>query len=263
MSTVAGVFRSRADAARAAARLKETRLHEDKIVLLMHDEAENHTKLKQVPSSDTEQPGMGAAVGGVIGGAVGVAGGLAGAAISAAIPGVGPVVAVGLLGAAVLGLAGIGVGAAAGNAIEDANVKGLPIDEWFVYEDALRKGRSVLLTFPDKEATDSVRSVMEAEAAESIDAAREQWWIGLRSAERERYAKTGASFDRDEKFYRIGFQKALRAGQDGAMVEMEETLAQLKSQNLDLDAEEAFRSGYERGRQYYEDSRHAPRSPTA
>ena len=72
-----------------------------------------------IRTSETEQPGMGTAVGGAVGGALGVAGGLevGMVAATALIPGVGPVFALGLLGAALLGLGGATVGAAAGTAV--------------------------------------------------------------------------------------------------------------------------------------------------
>lgn len=33
-----------------------------------------------------------------------------------------------------------------------------------------------------------IRELLTVEGAEAVDAAREQWWIGLRSAEREHYS---------------------------------------------------------------------------
>ncbi len=51
----------------------------------------------------------------------------------------------GLLGAAILGAAGATVGATAGDKMEKSATQGLPEDEIFVYEDALRQGRSVVI----------------------------------------------------------------------------------------------------------------------
>src|ERR1041385_8257693 len=58
---------------------------------------------------------------------------------------------------------------------------GLPEDELYVYKDALRQGRSVVFV----QARDAVeatraRKVLDEADAESIDAARDKWWIGLR-----------------------------------------------------------------------------------
>ena len=54
---------------------------------------------------------MGNAIGALLGGGIGVTGG---AILMALVPGVGPITALGLLGAAILGAAGATVGAAAG-----------------------------------------------------------------------------------------------------------------------------------------------------
>ncbi|MBI3894831.1 MAG: hypothetical protein HY313_02760 [Acidobacteria bacterium] len=258
MSTVAGVFASQTDAEQAVNRLKSAGFSTDKIVLLMPGKPGAELN-PPVPTVEGEQPGMGKAVGSVIGGAVGIAGGFEGGAIaSAAIPGVGPVMALGLLGAAVLGIAGAGLGAAVGNVLEEDLAQGLPTDEVFVYEDALRKGRSVVLAFPeDDSAADSARQAMDAEGAESIDSARKQWWIGLRSAEKEHYSVGGGDFEQDEKFYRMGFEAALHAGSrrkeyDQVLSEMASHLEELRRRYPDSDVEEPFRRGYERGRAYYQ-----------
>lgn len=260
MNTVVGVFATRAKAEHAAQKLPSTGLSGEEILLLEPDDARDQGH-QPVPTSDTEQPGMGTAMGSVVGGAVGVASGFPLGAIvtSAAIPGVGPVIATGLMGAAVLGLAGAGIGAAAGHALEGAMThEGLPADELFVYEDALRKGRSVVFAFADDDDTAvSARRAMEDEGAESIDAARKQWWIGLRSAEQEHYSQFGRNFEQDEKFYRMGFEAALNARSrckeyDQILAEMESYLEELHRRYPDADFEEPFRHGYQRGRDYYQ-----------
>jgi len=60
--------------------------------------------------------------------------------VAALIPGVGPITAIGLLAGAFAGAAGAGIGAAAGEKRKTPWTDGLPEDEMFVYEDALRKG---------------------------------------------------------------------------------------------------------------------------
>src|SRR2546422_6731980 len=180
MISVTGVFASRGDAEHAARKLASLGLSKDRITLLFPGQTEK--ELKAIPISEAEQPGVGEALGGVVGAAVGLAGGFElGAVASAIVPGVGPVIAMGLAGAALLGLTGATVGAVAGDALENAATEGLPEDELFVYEDAVRRGRSVLIAFADDEAhAASVRRLMEEECAETVDAARERWWIGLR-----------------------------------------------------------------------------------
>ena len=83
-----------------------------------------------------------------------------------------------------LGAAGATVGATAGGKVERDSYEGLPEDEIFVYEDALRKGRSVVIALAENDGQASlVRDLLHRDGAESVDAAREQWWIGLRSDE--------------------------------------------------------------------------------
>ena len=98
---------------------------------------------------------------------------------------------------------------------------------------------------------------MKREGAESVDAAREQWWIGLRSAEESHYSKSGKNFADDEKFYRLGFQAALHAKArcmefDQVSGEMNAALEDVQRDNPGADVEEAFTRGYQRGRDYYQ-----------
>ena len=95
--------------------------------------------MQSVPTDTTEQPGMGKAMGALLGGGVGITGG---SLLIALIPGVGPITALGLLGAAIAGAAGATVGATVGDKMEKSTIQGLPEDEIFVYEDALRKGKA-------------------------------------------------------------------------------------------------------------------------
>jgi hypothetical protein len=249
MSTVAAIFNSRADAARAAARLGEAGFSEDRISLLAPGATQG--QLDEVPTTETEQPGMGAALGGALGGALGVAGGLefGAAAASLLLPGVGPIFAAGLIGAALLGAGGAVAGAAAGGALEGSMARGLPHDELFVYEDALRRGRSVVIAVADDdERADVAREVLKREGAESVDAARENWWLGLRDAEEAEYTVDGGDFSVDEPAYRRGFEAALDTRARGRSYDED---AERLRECFGAECEEgAFRRGYERGRRY-------------
>ena len=253
MKAVTGVFRSRVDAERVMTQMRSLGISEDKITLLSPGKMEKN--LQSVPSVSAEQPGMGKAMGAVVGAAAGLSGG---ALVAALIPGVGTITAIGLLGAAVLAAAGGSIGAVAGGKLENSMTEGLPEDELFVYEDALRKGRSVVVALSDDEAAASrLRELLSVEGAESVDAAREQWWIGLRSAEREHYSAQGRNFDGDEKFYRLGFESALHARTrckeyDQVLAEMGAKLEEVQQQNPNASVEEPFTKGYERGRDYYQ-----------
>jgi hypothetical protein len=176
----------------------------------------------------------------------------------ALVPGLGPITAVGLLGAAVLGAAGATIGAVAGNELENSTTEGLPEDEIFVYEDALRQGRSVVIVLTgDKQQASLLRELMKAQGAESIDAAREQWWIGLRGAEESHYSQSGKSFAEDEEYFRRGFEAALHARTrcmefDQVSAAMDAALEDVQREHPGKEVEEAFTRGYRRGREYYQ-----------
>lgn len=207
MQTVAGVFSSTQNAQRAAAALRQVGIANVNVLL----PGSSASSLDAVPKSETEQPGMGAALGGVVGGAVGMVSGLGiGAAASLLVPGVGPVLAIGLGAAALFGAGGAAGGAAAGAALEEESTIGLPADELFVYKDALRRGKSVLFVQArDDDEAQRATMALNAAGAETIDAAREQHWIGLRDAEREHYEAMGGAFDQNERDYRRGFEAAM------------------------------------------------------
>jgi len=250
MESIVGIFNSLADARRAAAILKSSGVAEDKITVLSPHTSETEFEAR-VPTSEAEQPGMGQAVGGTVGAALGVAGGAsAGAAVATfLVPGVGPVLALGLLGAAVFGVGGAAAGALAGNAFEKAIDQGLPRDELYLYEDALRRGRSVVIAFADDEQiAESARAELKRDGAETVDAAREEWWIGLRGAEQEHYTSQGGDFNADEAKYRLGFEAALHPECRGkSCVDVAPNLT--RKYGVDSTTP-AFRQGYDRGQRY-------------
>ncbi|HKR02027.1 MAG TPA: hypothetical protein VJT09_15210 [Pyrinomonadaceae bacterium] len=249
MSTVAGIFQSRADAERAIENLRSAGIATEKVNLLTPGTTAAEVEAS-VPTTETEQPGMGGALGGTVGAALGAAGGMnIGAALaSLLVPGVGPVLAAGVIGAALLGAGGAAAGAAAGNAFE-GSVEGLPHDELYVYEDALRQGRSVIICVADDETqADAARSILAQAGAESIDAARENWWVGLRDAEEAEYSGEGRDFKADESIYRRGFEAAQHPHFRGK--EYEEAREGLRERYSDACEMEGFRRGYERGCAY-------------
>jgi hypothetical protein len=209
------------------------------------------------PPTRGEQPGVGTALGAVVGGATGAAVGLPiGVAATLLVPGVGPVIASGLLGAVLFGAGG----AAVGSALEKSLQTGLPRDELFVYKDALRRGHSIVVALADEdERADIGRRALEAAGAESVDAARERWWIGLRSAEQERYADGPAAFQGDEALFRRGFEAALASPTRG----WQESLQELRARHRADCETPAFRHGWKRGQRHrdeFDHGRDLPRS---
>jgi hypothetical protein len=241
MKTVVGIFTTSAAAERAADQLVARGLARECLNYLIP--GASPTPLEAVPTTETEQPGMGKVLGGVVGGVAGASGGLLGAAVASAIvPGIGPITAIGLA-----------AGAAAGGALENTLSTGLPKDELFVYEDALRQGRTVLIVLAaDDGQAGLAREVLAGQGAESLDAARQRWWLGLRDAEAETYTAAGGDFRRDEAVYRRGFEAALHAAIVGQPYR--EALDYLRTHYPDV-YQAAFRHGYERGRAYSEQLR--------
>jgi hypothetical protein len=252
MKPVVGIFTT-AGGAEAAVKDLQTLGLAGSDVNLLRPGASPHG-LDRLPTDEGEQPGMGEAVGAVVGTGLGTSGGAyLGAAASAMIPGIGPVVAIGMAAAGLLGVIGAVGGAVAGGALEDALSSGLPKDEWFVYEDALRQGRAiVIVNAADDAQAESLRSVLARHGAESVDAARERWWIGLRSAEEERYGANG-DFKAIEPRFRRGFEAALHPETRGRDYDSVTALLRERCPNEYQDP--AFRNGYERGLAYCKDKR--------
>jgi hypothetical protein len=176
-----------------------------------------------VPVVSGEQPAMGKAVGAVAGGAMGLAGGagLIPAIVSVLAPGIGPVLGIGIFAGTLLGAIGAVGGGAVGATLE-GKLEGLPEDELFVYEDALRKGRSVMVVTAEDDAANAVREAFELAGAESVDRAGELWWLGLRDIEKEQYSADRADFHHDELYAKL---PAALQQQD------QNLLARLNSQN--------------------------------
>ena len=249
MFAVAGIFPNRGGAASAVRDLIAMGMEGKNVDLLSPDDGE---RISDVPTAESEQPGMGRAVGSVVGGAVGIASGLSLGTMAAAsfmVPGIGPVLGMGALGAAALGLAVGAAGGAVGEKMDRALMDGLPKDEIFVYEDALRQGRSVVIciTKDEAERTEAYR-ILQREGAESIDAARRRWWTGLRPAEREHYIGDGSDFETDEDVYRRGFEMAQQPEFRGRSFEQASYIIVERDKDWST---ESFRKGYERGQRHY------------
>jgi len=247
MKLVVGVFKSRSAAERAAAKLVPLGVAKDKVNILTPDVTP--TELEQLPTQAAEQPGMGKAIGATVGGAIGLAatGSLPALLGSLFVPGVGPVLAIGLAG----GILGAVAGGAAGGALESATTEGLPEDELYVYEDALRQGHSVVVAIgEDDQQAEAVRGALEDAGAESIDRAREMWWLGLRDMEKETYQAQGGDFDEDERYFRCGFEAAQHSSNRGKSYE--HCRARLGHLYPGTHESEPFRRGYKRGLAYFE-----------
>jgi hypothetical protein len=108
MEAISGVFKTRARAENAVSEALKAGVQADRVTLLIPGTVDQVNKeMLAVPTDTAEQPGMGKAIGALAGGGVGFAGG---SLLMALVPGLGPITAVGLLGAAILGAAGATIG---------------------------------------------------------------------------------------------------------------------------------------------------------
>lgn len=175
MEVVTGVFESRADAERAVNELRGLGVAAEKVGLLTPDSRSDSVE-RGVPIADTEEPGMGSAMGAAVGGAMGAAGGatLGLAVATLAVPGVGPVIAFGMIGAALLGTFGAAAGSAVGDSVEEELGEGVPHEDVYIYKDALRNGRSILVAYVIDDQADHAREIVKSAGAEDIDELRER-----------------------------------------------------------------------------------------
>ena len=248
MKTVAGVFRYYQPARDAASALVRAGFSPKQVNLL--SPGSSAEAVHAIPTSDTEQPGVGGAIGGMIGGTVGAAGGFElGVGITALIPGVGPVLAIGLAAAAFFGTAGAVGGALLGGAADEKSTEGVPSDELFFYEDALRQGKSVVLVLAEDDSEEErAHKALVDGGAQSIDAARKDWWLGLRDAQAEHYRAPGRNFELDQDAYRAGFESALRRECRGQS--LDERADYLKWWYPEIWDSEPFRLGYQASREW-------------
>ena len=244
MQAVTGVFKSRDNAEKAVNQLRSLGIPEKRLGIVAPSSTPERLEAG-VPITDTESPGMGRAMGAAVGGAMGAAGGAtAGLAVaSLAVPGIGPLIAFGMVGAAVLGVVGAAAGAAVGDSVEEGLGEGIPHEDVYLYEDALRHGHSIVVAYAEEgEQADRAAEEMRNAGAEDLDVLRENWWQELREGERAHY---GNNFDRDEENYRRGYEAALHPTHRGrAYSEVEEDLMTAYAGTV---LDRPFQSGYERG----------------
>src|SRR6476659_3341303 len=247
MEAVSGVFQSRADAEKVVNELRQVGIPDNRIGLVTPGQDGEEIE-RGLPITDTERPGMGRAMGAAVGGAMGAAGGatLGLAAATLAVPGIGPVIAFGMVGAALLGIVGATAGSAVGDTIEEELGEGVPHEDVFLYEDTLRHGHSVVIAYTETDdQSDKAEEVLDRVGAMDLDDLREQWWDELRDGERAHYHGEGRDFDRDEESYRRGFQAAHHPRRRGkAYTDVEQDL---RTAHGDTELDSAFRAGYERG----------------
>ena len=180
MKTVVGIFDNPSAAQRAAASLVRAGLPASKVRQLNPGSPEREIH-SAIPTSETEQSGMGKAIGGLVGAVFTTTAGLL--LLGVLRPGTGSLTTGALLGLAAFALVGLVAGAVAGGALENRMSVGLPKDEIYFYEAALRRGRSVVFALAkNDEQEELARRAFEISGADSLDAADENWRVGLSPA---------------------------------------------------------------------------------
>lgn len=247
MQAVTGVFKSQEQAEKAVNQLRSLGIPDNRIGIVRPGTASDRLE-SGVPVTDSEDPGMGRAMGATVGGAMGAAGGAtAGLAVgSLFVPGLGPLLAFGMVGAALLGVFGAAAGSAVGDTVEEELGEGIPHEDVYLYENALRRGHTVLIAYAEEgDQADKAVEVIRSAGAEDLDELRENWWQELRDEERTNY--TG-SFDEDEPSYRRGYTAALHPRRRGrAFSDVED---ELRTEYANTVLDRPFQSGYERGFNY-------------
>lgn len=160
MESIVGVFRSRPDAEQALLDLQRLGHDEHSLVFLAPEATAG--EVAEVPTTPGEERGMGKAISGVVGAAIGSGAGfgLGSAAASLFVPGVGPILAIGLGAAALLGAGGAVAGAKMGDESEATLDTGIAIDEVPRVRELLKMGHTVIMA--------SVRSKEEAEQVRAL-----------------------------------------------------------------------------------------------
>lgn len=227
MAVVSGIFSSRTEAQAAIDALKAKGFRQAQISLLRAGDAALDTPIKGKTA--------GASLGGVLG-----------AGLSTfLIPGLGPIAGVGMIAAS---LAGIGLGAAAGAAV-DRHTRGIPNEELFFYEETLRSDGAVVFVEAETPVQETqARNLLEQAGARSADTVRRQWWQSVRATERDYAHRRGVDFDRNEPDYRAGFEAALHPGSRGRS--FDECTVYVETCYPEPCKTDVFRVGFGRGQEY-------------
>ena len=246
MKLLIGVFLSADMAEKASHALHAIGIAESHLLFLTPETI--GTGLQSV-SPEKPAGALGTTAGHLVGAATGFASGvLGGAAVTLLVTGIGPIVAVGSL--VVGSIVGVAVGATLGGLVQHTFETTIAPEEFFVYEDALRRGFSLLIVKPsNEEQRHAADQVLTRLGAEGFNALREQWWQQLREREVAAYSGSLAHFVDHEFSYRRGFEAALDARDRGKTFAEATPVLALRAPGMYQD--EAFRYGFERGQMYY------------
>ena len=141
-------------------------------------------------------------------------------------------------------------GAVSGDLPQEFIAPGIPIDQLFLYEDALRRDRTIVIAFvSDPTAAENARDVLRYADAESIDSAREKWWLGVGNDGRNVHSEDPDEPEREKVNYRRGFETALNPAIGRRPYA--EAVKSLRAMYPIEYADESFRRGYRKGYIHY------------
>lgn len=225
MATVTAIFPSSSAANSAIESLKAQGFTDEQINLLTRGESSFPVHGKQA------------------GTAIGAFAGLSAATF---LPGLGPVIGLGMLAS---GLIGAWLGAVAGSAVE-RHTHGVPNEDLYFFEEAVREGGAVVvLQSDDPTQQTQARNLLERAGGRPVHGTRRDWWLGLRDRERQYLRTRGQDLDAVENEYRSGFEAALHPTTRGR--DYEQVVAYVETCYPGPCRSEAFRIGYDRGRDYF------------
>lgn len=250
MKTLVGIFYSQVNAEAALQDLIAQGFSQDQFVLMA---PKTHAPMPAESGPKAEPQGAcGANVGQVAGAITGFASGILGAAIvSLALPGVGPIIVIGAL--ALGGSFGALAGGVVGNVVQETYAPTVPLEDIFIYEEALRQGARLLIIQPsDDEWARMAHTILNTHEALLTDDAWRQWWQGLSGNEAAAYGTASAtSFAQIEEEYRRGFQAALDGRLRGKSPKEQESL--VKEYYEEAARVPPFHQGFARGHLYYQE----------
>jgi uncharacterized membrane protein len=145
------LFRDPVEAQVAVRDLRDAGFAEDHVSLVTREESANQTAADHEP---TEGTAKGAAIGGVAGALLGV--------VAMALPGIGPVLAIGPLAAA---LTGAGIGAATGGMLGALADMGVPEREAQQLTEAIREGGTVVIVQANDKTWDAATAILDQHGA--------------------------------------------------------------------------------------------------
>jgi len=196
---------------------------------------------------------MGKAIGALLGGAAGLSAGPL--VVAALIPGVGPITAIGLLAGAFAGAReqALGGGGKSGKRHDD----GLPEDEMFVYEDALRKGGVADCDGGGWSRSSALPRVAKSGGAEEVMQRANSGGLVCEEPSWNIIRLRAGSLATMRSSNRMGFESALHARSrckeyDQVLGEMTVQIEELERQHLGGERGRTVSAGYERGRDYYQ-----------